>query len=181
LQRDQAANALKAAEAELELKRAGTWKPDRVVAHAAVDQAAASVERAKTELELLCAVAPIDSTILRVDVRVGEYVAGTPTEGLVILGLTEPLHIRVDVDEADIPRFHEGARAVAVLRGANADGIPLRFVRVEPFVQPKKWLSGAGSERVDTRVLQVIYALEDAKQVSAFVGQQVDVFIDAAN
>ena len=44
---------------------------------------------------------------------------------------------------------------------------------------PKKSLTGDNTERVDTRVLQVIYAI-DAGDKRLFVGQQVDVFIDAS-
>jgi hypothetical protein len=66
-----------------------------------------------------------------------------------------------------------------MLRGAASQEIPLRFVRVEPYVIPKKSLTGDNTERVDTRVLQVIYALEPTAQ-PVYVGQQVDVFIEAA-
>ena len=45
---------------------------------------------------------------------------------------------------------------------------------------PKKSLTGDNSERVDTRVLQVIYALPDHRQVPVFVGQQMDVYLKAA-
>ena len=37
---------------------------------------------------------------------------------------------------------------------------PLHFVRVEPYVVPKRSLTGDSSERVDTRVLQVIYSFD---------------------
>jgi hypothetical protein len=51
-------------------------------------------------------------------------------------------------------------------------------VRFEPFVVPKRSLTGDSTERVDTRVLQIIYRVErDA--LPLFVGQQLDVFIDA--
>ena len=53
----------------------------------------------------------------------------------------------------------------------------LRFVREEPYVIPKKSLTGDNTERVDTRVLQAIYAVEGAKR-QLYVGQQVDVFIE---
>jgi hypothetical protein len=66
------------------------------------------------------------------------------------------------------------------LRGKNDRHYGLKFVRVEPFVVAKRWLTGDNTERVDTRVLQVIYELDDP-QLAAFVGQQVDVFIDAGD
>ncbi|HMZ82037.1 MAG TPA: secretion protein HlyD, partial [Acidobacteriota bacterium] len=57
--------------------------------------------------------------------------------------------------------------------------IPLEFVRFEPFVIPKKSLSGDSTERVDTRVLQVVYRVVD-QSAPIFVGQQMDVFIDGS-
>jgi hypothetical protein len=49
---------------------------------------------------------------------------------------------------------------------------------VEPFVVPKKSLTGDNTERVDTRVLQVIYDCDPAGRPPLFVGQQVEVFIE---
>jgi hypothetical protein len=60
--------------------------------------------------------------------------------------------------------------------------IPLRFVRREPFVVPKVSLTGINVERVDTRVVQLIYAVaadhELVRDHKLLVGQLVDVFID---
>jgi hypothetical protein len=85
-------------------------------------------------------------------------------------------HVRVDVDEHDIARFPVGAPARAFLRGAAQKELKLSFVRVERYVTPKKSLTGANTERVDTRVLQAIYAIEPSEHV-VYVGQQLDVFI----
>ena len=54
----------------------------------------------------------------------------------------------------------------------------LSFVRFEPYVLPKRSLTGDTAERVDTRVLQAVYAFAPS-DFPAFVGQQVDVFIKA--
>ena len=71
-------------------------------------------------------------------------------------------------------------RNISVLLAAepgHADlQMPLRFVRVEPYVIPKRSLTGDSLERVDTRVLQVIYEF-DRPAFPIYVGQQVDVFI----
>ena len=47
-------------------------------------------------------------------------------------------------------------------------------------MRPKKSLTGDSSERVDTRVLQVIYRVEDAA-LPVYVGQLMDVFIEASH
>jgi hypothetical protein len=66
-----------------------------------------------------------------------------------------------------------------VPRGSLQEKYPLEFVRVEPFVMPKKSLTGNNTERVDTRVLQVIYRFDPTGRPPLFVGQQVEVFIEA--
>ena len=95
-------------------------------------------------------------------------------------GDSDKLHVRVDIDEYDIPRFVPNAPARATLKGQPTDFYPLKFVRIEPYVVPKKSLTGDNTERVDTRVLQVIYAIDSAGK-RLFVGQQLDVFIDAGS
>jgi hypothetical protein len=92
----------------------------------------------------------------------------------------KPLNLRVDVDEHEAWRVSPEAKAVANVRGnANLKAL-LCFVRFEPFVVPKKSLTGDSSERVDTRVLQVIYRVEN-DTLPLFVGQQMEVFIEAAS
>src|SRR6185295_16275011 len=102
-----------------------------------------------------------------------------PGQALIVLGSVTQLHVRVDIDEYDIPRFIPDAPARATLKGQSTEFFPLKFVRVEPYVVPKKSLTGDNTERVDTRVLQVIYAVETGGK-RLFVGQQLDVFIDAS-
>jgi multidrug resistance efflux pump len=145
---------------------------------AAVEQAQAALKLAETDLEIRTVRAPDDGTILQVNLRPGEFAqAGALSQGLVILGRTEPLHLRIDIDEADISRYRPGAPALATERGQRRRHSKLSFVRVEPLVVPKRALSGQVTERVDTRVMQVIYAIltDDAPRL---IGQQLDVFIE---
>ena len=95
-----------------------------------------------------------------------------------LIGRTDVLHIRTDVDEHEAMRVRPDARAVASVRGDSARQANLRCVRIEPYVIPKRSLTGDSSERVDTRVLQIVYAF-DPKELNAYVGQQMDVFVDA--
>ena len=76
----------------------------------------------------------------------------------------------------DASRVTAAAPAVASPRGDASRQLKLRFVRFEPYVIPKKNLTGDSTERVDTRVLQVIYALE--RNAPVYAGQQMDVFIE---
>jgi HlyD family secretion protein len=170
------------AKADLELKEQGAWAADIDVAVAAVEQAEAQVGQIETELERLTVPALMpkgvkEMEVLQVNVRRGEYVGTPPGETLILLGNVEELHVRVDIDEHDIPRFQPGRPARATLRGDPGTQFALSFVRVEPYVIPKKSLTGDNTERVDTRVLQVIYRLHDPG-IPVYVGQQLDVFIE---
>jgi len=167
------------ARSELERLRAGAWEHDLVVLRAAVAQAEAQVETARTELERLTVRALSSGQVLQVNVRPGEFVGATPGQALVLFGSLRALHVRVDIDEFDIARFDPQAPAQASRKGDAESVYPLRFVRVEPYVVPKRSLTGENIERVDTRVMQVIYAV-DAPPGALYVGQQVDVFIDAS-
>ncbi|MFO1021405.1 MAG: HlyD family efflux transporter periplasmic adaptor subunit [Planctomycetales bacterium] len=167
-------------EAEDTLLRAGAWGPDKEVAAAAVEQAQAQLQQTMTEIERLTVNSPLEGEVLQVNVRPGEFVGQQPGQTLLTIGRIQPFHVRVDIDEHDIPRFRPQSAAVAVPRGAEDHKLPLKFVRVEPMVIPKKSLTGSNSERVDTRVLQVIYALEP-KDLPVFCGQQVDVFIELSS
>jgi hypothetical protein len=93
------------------------------------------------------------------------------------MGAVTPMHVRVQIDEEDAARIASGAPAQASLRGDASKRIPLTFVRFEPQAMPKKNLNG-GAERVDTRVVEVIYSFNPAGR-QAFVGQQMDVFVTA--
>jgi multidrug resistance efflux pump len=176
------------AQAEYDLLKAGTWQPDIQIANAAVNEARAQVEQVEMEIERATVVSPVDGLVLQVNIRAGERICDQGPQSLVLLADISAYHVRVDIDERDIGRFRPGAPAVAYPRGTADQEMPLRFLRVEPLVVPKKSLTGENTELVDTRVLQVLYAIDEpsdpaaelaVKPGSVFLGQQVDVFIDA--
>ncbi len=166
------------AQADYDMIESGAWSYDLEIARAAVVQAEAQVQQAEVELDRLIVRALVDGRVLQVNVRPGEFVGAPPGQALIVLGSIERLHVRVDIDENDIPRYKPGTGGVAMVRGQSGTEFPLSFVRVEPYVVPKKSLTGDNTERVDTRVLQVIYAI-DPKGQSLYVGQQLDVYLKA--
>ncbi len=169
------------ANADLEKILAGTWKEDIDVADASVLQAQSQVDSMKTNLTRCTVRALADGQILQLNIRLGQFAAMAWKEPLVVLGDVKRLHVRVDIDESDLPLFEKGAEAVATLKGRPQVRFPLKFVYVEPYVIPKQSLTGSNSERVDTRVLQVVYALPDERPVDLYVGQQMDVYLKAAS
>ena len=196
--------ALQSAQADLNTFLAGAWQPDVDKSKASVEEAKvavgeakanvaeaaagvataqAEVDRIQREIARHTVRAPLDATVLRVNLRMGEYamaLAPEPESAPIVLGVIEPLHVRAGIDEFDAPRFKPGpgVKAVALPKGINSIRIPLEFVRVDPFIIPKRSLTNSQHEMVDTRVLEVIYKVADSNTV-LYVGQQVDVFIDA--
>jgi RND family efflux transporter MFP subunit len=147
-------------------------------ARAQVLQAEAALAAAQTTLDRLVVRAPVDGLLLQVNVRPGEFApAGLGAMPLMILGNLDQLHIRVDIDENDAWRFRKEGKAVAYLRGNRQFKTDLALVWVEPYVIPKKSLTGDSTERVDTRILQALYSF-DRSSLPAYVGQQMDVFIE---
>ncbi len=173
-----AAARLEEARAALALLRAGTWTPDLQVARAEVANAEAQVRRVEADLDRLTMRAPIAGQILQLNVRAGEYAqAGPLQKPLLVFGEVSQLNIRADIDENDAWRVQPGSKAEAAERGNSSRRARIEFLRFEPYVVPKKSLTGDSTERVDTRVLQAIYRFTDAK-VPFYVGQQMDVFIE---
>ena len=149
------------------------------IAKAAVIVADAELKSTKSTIERLTVRAPIACEVMQVNIRQGEYAqTGVLSTPLMILGNLDLLYVRVDIDENDAWRFKPETKAVAFMRGNRDMKTELNFVRVEPFVTPKKSLTGSSTERVDTRVLQVLYSFPRGT-LPTYVGQQMDVFIDA--
>jgi hypothetical protein len=94
------------------------------------------------------------------------------------LGDISTLHVRTDIDELDSWRLDPQGKAIATIRGGSRIQVSLHFVRQVPDVQPKRSLTGDNAERIDTRVVQVIYALDNPP---AFLqpGMLVDVAVAA--
>ncbi len=146
-------------------------------AQAEIYQADAALRYADTELARAVIRATINGTVLSVEVHPGEYLSGGAGVSYILLGNINPLHVRVDIDEEQIAAVQQNADGIALLRGDASVKTAISFVREEPFVRPKRSLTGDAKERVDTRVLQLIYRIKDQSFVGR-VGQQVDVFLE---
>lgn len=154
-----------------------TRRADVAVAKAQLEAAETQVTHTILMLERLCICAPKNGTLLQNNVRRGEFVeaGGAPA---MILGDLEHLQVRAEIDEQNASHIYPHTSAAAFPKNNSSLEIPLQFERIEPYVIPKRSLTGASDERVDTRVLQVIYSFECPLCFPLYVGQQVDIFIE---
>ena len=191
---DSAANAVLTAKTNLEVARkqrdltkAGAWiydinNQERTYNALFKSYLSASALLAKYSLR-----APADGKVLAVNPIVGSYVSpqgayDTYTQGMdpvLVLGAAQTrLNVRCYVDEILVPRLPEPSRMKAQMsiRGSDVK-IPLQFVRTQPIISPKIELSDQRQERVDVRVLPVIFRIEKPKNVNIYPGQLVDIYI----
>jgi multidrug resistance efflux pump len=139
-------------------------------------------EAAKRSVELLISrytvTAPRDGTVLQLNVRAGEWAGTDPKNPALLFGRIDRLQARVDVDEQNAMRIRSGQKAVAHIKGNRDQPIELKLEYIEPYVVPKTSLTGSSTERVDTRVLQVIFSFAPPDSFRVYVGQQIEVFIE---
>jgi HlyD family secretion protein len=132
--------------------------------------------------------APIDGTVLSIKVGVGSYVSPQGVYGaytqdsnnpmLVMGSQPNQLEVRCYIDEILIPKLPPAEKMVAKMFVRGSDiSIPLEFVRIQPYVSPKIQLSDQRNERVDVRVLPVIFRFNPVEKISVYPGQLVDVYV----
>ncbi|NTW83311.1 MAG: biotin/lipoyl-binding protein [Chlorobiaceae bacterium] len=128
-----------------------------------------------------------DGSILSINTAVGSYVSNqgvydTYSRGsvpvLVMGSSNTDLAVRCYVDEILIQRLPDPSRISArmFIRGTDIN-LPLKFVRIQPNVSPKIQLSSQRTERVDVRVLPMVFSFEKPKNITLYPGQLVDVYI----
>jgi len=191
---DSAINAEATAQANLEVARrqrdltkAGAWSFDIQNQERQYNALEKSYLSNKNLLDKYVLRAPTDGVVLSINTVVGNYVSpqggyDAYTQGMdppLILGTPQKnLQIRCYVDEILVPRLPSPSKMKAQMsiRGSNVR-VPLAYVRMQPFVSPKIELADQRQERVDVRVLPVIFRAEKPKDVSLYPGELVDVYI----
>jgi HlyD family secretion protein len=191
---DGAANAAAVARANLEvaqkqydLTKAGAWVYDITNQ----EKQANALEKAYLSSSALLAkytlLAPRDGVVMAVNVTPGSFVSSLGaydqyTQGATpVLALGGPpawLNVRCYVDEILVARIPPPAsiKAQMSVRGSNVK-IAMQYVRVQPFVSPKIELADQKAERVDVRVLPVIFKVKKPVGTNLYPGELVDVYI----
>lgn len=156
---------------EMSKKRFATQK-----AYAQMVEAITNLKVIQMQANKFIIKSPINAHVLKIDYHLGEFVSGNDNTAIT-LGALNDLNVRVEIDETDIHRIDQGASAIGILRGQPDVKINLKFLRYDPYVMPKTNLTNNISEKIDTRVIELVYAF-DSSTVTVFPGQRMDVFIE---
>ncbi len=191
---DNALNAAAVAKANLavakrqyDLTKAGAWIYDIKNQERQYNALLKSYQSSGALLSKYILRAPGDGIVLSINTTVGSYISpqgayDAYTQGsdpVLVLGTPQSsLDVRCYVDEILVPRLPPPPmmKAQMLIRGTNTK-VPLDYVRVQPYVTPKIALSDQRPERVDVRVLPVIFRFDKPKGVNLYPGELVDVFI----
>ena len=191
---DTAINASAVAQANLavakrqyELTKAGAWvydimNQDRQYNALQKSYASSSALLAKYTLR-----APRDGIVLSVNPTVGSFVStqgsyDSYTQGMLpvlVLGSAQSsLNVRCYVDEILVHRLPppNKMKAQMSIRGTDTK-VSLDYLRMQPFVSPKIELSDQRTERVDVRVLPIIFKIGKFDNMNLYPGELVDIFI----
>lgn len=152
---------------------------EAAVALARFKQLCTEREKIETMIDRLLIRSPINGVVIQKNIKEGEYLLCSHIDNPpLVIGDMSLFQIRVDVDEQNASRIVSEASGTAFPKNQPGYAIPLTFVRIEPYVIPKRSLTGSSKEKVDTRVLQMIYTCEPPQDISLYIGQQVDVYIE---
>ncbi|HVN42138.1 MAG TPA: biotin/lipoyl-binding protein [Steroidobacteraceae bacterium] len=191
---DTATNTVRVNEANLvvaqrqyELTRAGAWSFEIQSQERTAQALEKQYEASSALLQKYTVRAPVNGTILAVQAARGAYVSPSGaydsyTQGakpVAVLSTDQQyLGVRVYVDEILIGRLPAAGHITAEMQVRGTDlKVPLEFVRIQPYVTPKIALSDERQERVDLRVLPVLFRFAVTDTLKVFPGQLVDVYI----
>jgi HlyD family secretion protein len=183
----QAKSNLTVAQRQYELTKAGAWSYDIANQQHQYNAQSEAYLSSSALLAKYTLRAPHDGVILSINAAAGDYVSpqgsyDSYTQGpdpVLVLGAPQTaLHVRCYVDEILVPRIPPAPemKAQMAIRGTGIR-IPLEYVRTQPYVSPKIELSNQRQERVDVRVLPIIFRFDKPKEVNLYPGELVDVYI----
>lgn len=184
-----AATNLKVTERQYALTKAGAWVYDIQNAERTYLALQKAYQSSSALLAKYTLRAPADGVVLAVHSSTGSYVSSqgaydSYTQGfepLIVMGLPQDhLQVRAYIDEILVHEIPEpkNIKAEMFIRGTN-EHVSLSFVRIQPFISPKIELSDARQERVDLRVLPVIFRFEKPPGLNLYPGELVDVYVAA--
>lgn len=154
------------AKARYDRSEAGPRVEDIALAKAQVAEAESMLEVARCNLEKTRIRSLIDGIVIYRFREPGESVFPNVPAPVISVGNRDVLHIRADVDEMDLAKVRVGQRVFAT---CDAFGSDRRFaghvVEVAQTLGRKNFRTDRPTERADTKILEVVIALDDGRDL----------------
>jgi HlyD family secretion protein len=169
-----------AADARARLVTRGARVEELRAAAARLDLAQAELVAAQVALDQTELRAPSEGVVLRRLAEPGAMVSPTIPTPVIELADRRALELRVEIDEADVGRVALGQRGAARALAWSDRAFPGRITRITAAVGRRVTEVDDPRARVDTRVLEVVFTLDDAGPAQALpLGLRMDVALDA--
>ena len=159
----------KRVERQTSLYRNGYLTPDTM------DEAKTALGTARKLLEKTRIRATVNGTVLRLYKAPGEAASLQQTSPLVQIGDLSKMVVRVQIDEADIAQLKLGQRVQVTAPAYPGRSFGGQVTQISPRLGTKTILTGAPTEKHDSRVLDTIVTLDP--DVTLPVGLRVDAYI----
>ncbi|HOX05781.1 MAG TPA: HlyD family efflux transporter periplasmic adaptor subunit [Planctomycetota bacterium] len=156
------------------LVKAKARAEDLAAARAALEAAKAAKAAAEARLEKTVLRAPSAGTVLKIFRRQGELAGPGSVLPVATLGDLSKLLVRAEVDENDIAKVRPGQAVSAQATGLAGQRLTGKVIRISRTMGRKRLFSEAPSERIDTKVMEVLVELDGQPAVP--VGYRLDVY-----
>ena len=178
---------LKVVQKQYDLTKAGAWSYDIQNQQKQYDALLKAAASSAALLAKYTIKAPSDGIVLTLQASVGSSVSSQGAydsytqamNPLIVMGTPQDhMQVRAYIDEILVHSLPDTTKmnAQMFIRGTDTH-LPLTFERIQPYVSPKIELSDQRQERVDVRVLPVIFRFEKTKDLNVYPGQLVDVYV----
>ncbi|MBI4613439.1 MAG: efflux RND transporter periplasmic adaptor subunit [Planctomycetes bacterium] len=171
------ARAEEAAAALAQLVR-GPREEEKAEARAEVEAAEARLAAAHAELEDAFVRSPLAGVVVYRHACVGEQVTPADERPILEVGSARPLHVRADVDEFDLARVRVGMKVHATAPAFGERRFAGKVMWIEKALGRKNFRSEYATERKDSKVLEVVVALEEGAEGVLPVGFPVRVWFE---
>ena len=154
-------------------KRPNPNRQESALAAARSEQSIAAALVEKTHIR-----APIDGMLLKVDAKIGETVTPSPDQVLAIMGNTETLRIKAELDERDVGHVKVGQQAIVRADAFQGQDFTGHITSIAPALTAPGLKDRGAARRTDVDVLEIHVDLDAGTPL--IPGLRVDVFFKAA-
>jgi len=167
--------------ARYDRSQAGPRPEEVALARAQVAEAESQLETARCNFEKTRVRSPIDGMVIYRFREPGESVFPNLPTPVLSIGNRDVLHIRADVDDTDVAKVKMGQRVFTTCDAFGDRRFFGRVVQVSQTLGRKNFRTDRPTERADTKILEVVIALDDGTDIPVELQMAVWFLRDSAS